>query len=339
MSLVIGLAGTELIAQERIWLKDKQVCGVILFARNIRNREQLEMLISDVRRTRKDLIICVDQEGGRVARCREGFVDLPPLEQIGLLAEKKKLSAAFRACELHAQLMSTDMIATGFDMSFAPVVDLKRGNLAIGNRAFSADPALCAKLSVHYVQAMQASGMAATIKHFPGHGTVKEDTHFDLAVDNRSKESIFKEDLLPFKATVGAGAKAVMTAHVSYPAIDQEAAGYSKIWLQDILRKQLGFKGVIFSDDISMLGGANVGTFAERIERHYAAGCDLILVCQVDATAEVMQQKLGRVANPDLLASLRTKRQAAAKRKLAGKKFQTMQARLAKLLSNVADNC
>jgi beta-N-acetylhexosaminidase len=335
MSLILGLAGTELNAGERTWLKHKHVCGVILFARNIASRTQLESLIADLRRVRKDLIICVDQEGGRVARCREGFITLPPLEQIGLLAERKKLSAAFRACELHAQLMSTDMIATGFDISFAPVVDLKRGNLAIGNRAFSADAALCAKLSVHYVQAMQAAGMAATIKHFPGHGTVKEDTHYDLAIDNRSKDVIFKEDLLPFKATVGAGAKAVMTAHVSYPAVDTEAAGYSKIWLQDILRKQLGFKGVIFSDDISMLGGANVGTLAERIERHYAAGCDVILVCQVDATAEVMQKNLGRIANAELLASLRSKRHAVAKRKLTSKKFAAMQARLETLLSSV----
>ena len=331
MALVIGLAGTTLSAEEAVWLKRKTVAGVILFTRNFESRAQLVDLVSAIRAVRKSLIICVDQEGGRVQRFRAEFVALPPLADIGALYRRRPARAR-RACALHAKLMSIDILASGIDLSFAPVADLARGNLAIGNRAFSDDPRRCAELSTHYAATMQAQGMAATLKHFPGHGSVLPDTHFDLAVDERPASQIFHHDLLPFVTGILAQAKAVMCAHVSYPAICSDAAGYSERWLKHILRAQLGFQGVIFSDDVGMLGGANVGSLAERIERHYRAGCDLILVCSVEATAEVMAEKLGKAAPRALVKSLRASRTGRARRMLGKNKFLAMQSRLAALL-------
>ena len=335
MSLVIGLAGTQLLPSETTWLARKDVAGVILFTRNFESRTQLTQLVAALRAIRKNLIVCVDQEGGRVQRFREGFVDLPALAQIGALYARKP-GAARRACVLHATLMAIDILSTGIDLSFAPVADLKRGNLAIADRAFSEKPEVCAELSILYAATLQAQGMAATLKHFPGHGTVKADTHFDLAVDPRPAPEIFAADLLPFAAGVLAGAKAIMTAHVSYPKVDLEAAGYSKHWLKTLLRGQLGFSGVIFSDDVGMAGGANVGSLHDRIVRHYQAGCDLILVCSAQATMEVMAQgQIGKTAKRALVKTLSGGRVARAKRMVGSAKFAAMQQHLAKLLNPV----
>ncbi len=335
MSLVIGLAGPQLLPSETNWLARKDVAGVILFTRNFASRVQLIELVTAIRAIRKNLIICVDQEGGRVQRFREGFVDLPALAHIGALYALKP-GAARRACVSHATLMAIDILSTGIDLSFAPVADLKRGNLAIADRAFSEKPEVCAELSMLYAATLQAQGMAATLKHFPGHGTVKADTHFDLAVDARCAPEIFATDLLPFAAGVLAGAKAIMTAHVSYPKVDLEAAGYSKYWLKTVLRGQLEFCGVIFSDDVGMAGGANVGSLKDRIVRHYQAGCDLILVCSAQATAEVMALvAIGKPAKRALLKTLRASRVARAKRIVDSAKFVAMQQHLAKLLHPV----
>jgi beta-N-acetylhexosaminidase len=334
MSLVIGIAGLTLAPNEVEWLARKQVAGVILFTRNFANRTQLTALVAAIRDIRKNLIVCVDQEGGRVQRFREGFVALPALAQIGALHARKP-GAARRACMLHAKLMAVDILSTGIDLSFAPVADLARGNLAIGDRAFSDNPEVCAELSTLYAATMQAQGMAATLKHFPGHGSVQEDTHFDLAQDLRPATEIFKADLLPFATGILAEAKAIMTAHVSYPKFDSEAAGYSKLWLNQVLRVQLGFKGVIFSDDVGMAGGANVGTLAERVKRHYRAGCDLILVCSTAATAEVMAQvNIVKSAKRARVKTLRAQRTGRARRMIGGAKFIAMQERLSTLLGN-----
>ncbi len=335
MSLVIGLAGPHLLPNEAEWLARKDVAGVILFTRNFESRAQVTELVSTIRAVRKNLIICVDQEGGRVQRFREGFVDLPALAHIGDLYARKP-GAARRACVLHATLMAIDILSTGIDLSFAPVADLKRGNLAIADRAFSEKPEVCAELTMLYAATLQTQGMAATLKHFPGHGTVKADSHFDLAIDDRSAPEIIAADLLPFAAGILAGAKAIMTAHVSYPKIDVEAAGYSKHWLKTLLREQLEFSGVIFSDDVGMAGGANVGTLKDRVVRHYQAGCDLILVCSAQATMEVMTQAvIGKPAKRALVKTLQGSRVARAKRMIEGAKFAAMQQHLAKLLNPV----
>ncbi len=331
MALIIGLAGETLREDEARWLQRPDICGVILFTRNFSSRTQVQALIADIRAVRADLLVCVDQEGGRVQRFRPGFVDLPALALIGELYQRDPGQARL-ATALHAKLMATDMLAIGVDLSFAPVADLLRGNLAIGNRAFSADPKVCAELATLYAQSMQAVGMAATLKHFPGHGSVLEDTHFDLAVDQRSAPQIFNEDVLPFAMGILAQARAVMTAHVSYPAIDHQAAGYSKRWLLDILRNKLGFEGVIFSDDVGMAGGANVGSLTERIERHYQAGCDIVLVCSAEVTAEVMAGKTMRVLDQRLHRLLAANDVQLAQDRVGSNAFLQWQQRLEALL-------
>jgi beta-N-acetylhexosaminidase len=277
--LVIGIAGKELSAQERDWLQHPACAGVILFTRNFASRAQVAELSLAIREAApRPQLICVDQEGGRVQRFRDGYADLPALENFGRLYVADG-AAALRLAEEHAWLMASEIRATGVDLSFAPVVDLGRGNRAIGNRAFHAEPAIVAEFTRAYVRGMHAAGMAATLKHFPGHGSVLEDTHFDEAIDPRPLDVLQREDLLPFVAGIDAGADAVMMAHVAYPAVAPEPAGYSPRWMQEILRRQMGFRGVIFSDDIGMAAAESAGGVAARIYAHLDAGCDVVLVC------------------------------------------------------------
>ena len=303
--LIIGLSTTELTAAERVQLAAPQVSGVILFKRNFTSRAQVTALIESIRALRGDkFLVSVDQEGGVVQRFREGFTELPALERIGALYDADPQQALARA-EEHAWLMASEMRAIGVDLSFAPVLDLARGNRAIGTRAFDARPDVVSELGLAYARGMRLAGMAATLKHFPGHGSVLEDTHFDRAVDTRSLETIRAEDLLPFADAIIAGAEGVMMGHVAYPQVDAKPAGYSRAWIADILRGELGFKGVVFSDDISMAAGAGEGSIAARIEAHYAAGCDLILACRPEVVDEALAATSGAAPlDPERLASL-----------------------------------
>ena len=284
--LLIGISGKELSAEEREWLQHPACAGVILFTRNFTSRVQVAELSQAIRESApRPQLICVDQEGGRVQRFRDGYAELPSLDHFGRLFEKNAVSA-LRLAEEHAWLMASEIRASGVDLSFAPVVDLGRGNRAIGNRAFHAEPVIVAEFTRAYVRGMHAAGMAATLKHFPGHGSVLEDTHFDAAIDPRSLEELRADDLLPFVAGIDAGADAVMMAHVTYPAVAPEPAGYSPRWMQDILRKEMGFRGVIFSDDIGMAAAESAGGVAARIYAHLDAGCDVVLVCPPVLVAE-----------------------------------------------------
>ncbi|HET6633343.1 MAG TPA: beta-N-acetylhexosaminidase [Rhodanobacteraceae bacterium] len=293
--LIIGLAGTELGADERRWIMAEAVSGVILFTRNVASRRQLEDLVGEIRTLRGDrFLVCIDQEGGRVQRIRGAeFTDLPPLARLGAL-HRRDPAAAIAQCEQHAWLMASEMRALGIDLSFAPVVDLARGNLAIGDRAFDADPAVVGELAQAYVRGMHLAGMAATAKHFPGHGSVREDTHVDLAVDPRPLDALREADLLPFAACFAAGAEAVMLAHVRYPAVDAQPAGYSRVWIEDILRGDYGFEGVVFSDDVAMAAAAPAGALGERIHAHLDAGCDLVLVCKAEWGGAAIEAVSGR---------------------------------------------
>ena len=240
--LMIGIAGTTLAPEEKDWIRAPMVCGVILFTRNFSSRDQLVALCNDIRAARAgEFLIAVDQEGGPVQRFREGFM----------------------ACEI---------LALGIDLSFAPCIDLKRGNRAIGVRAFHDDPAVVAAFAAAYVRGMHKAGMAATLKHFPGHGSVLEDTHFDVAVDPRRFDVIEREDLYPFSAGIAAQAEAVMMAHVTYPEVAPEPAGYSPHWIRNILQRQLGFTGIVFSDDIGMAAAESAGGIKARIDAHLDAG-------------------------------------------------------------------
>ncbi|MBS0456166.1 MAG: beta-N-acetylhexosaminidase [Proteobacteria bacterium] len=303
--LVIGIAGTTLAAAERDWLQHPWVGGVILFTRNFASRAQVTELCAEIRAAApRPQLLCVDQEGGRVQRFREGFAALPPLEGFGRLFAKDA-AAALALAEEHAWLMASQIRALDVDLSFAPVADLGRGNRAIGNRAFSPDPHIVAAFTRAYVRGMHAAGMAATLKHFPGHGSVLEDTHHDSASDPRTLDVLRGEDLLPFVAGIDAGAEAVMLAHVTYPNVAPEPAGYSPRWLRDILRTEMGFAGVAFSDDIGMAAAHSAGGVGARIDAHLDAGCDAVLVCAPELVPDALAAMAHRAApRADALASL-----------------------------------
>ena len=295
--LVIGVAGTELTAQERDWLQHDACAGVILFTRNFASKAQVAELSQAIREAApRPQLVCVDQEGGRVQRFRDGYATLPPLEGFGRLFAQDR-EAALKLAEEHAWLMASEVQASGVDLSFAPVVDLGRGNRAIGNRAFSEDPHIVAEFTRAYVRGMHAAGMAATLKHFPGHGSVLEDTHFDDAVDPRSLDDIRALDLVPFVAGIEAKADAVMMAHVVYPAVAPEPAGYSRRWIEEILRDEMGFRGVVFSDDIGMAAAFSAGGVKQRIHDHLDAGCDVVLVCSPKLVEESLKAVEGRALN------------------------------------------
>ncbi len=304
--LIIGIQGTRLAAHEREWIEIPQVSGVILFKRNFASRAQVTALIAELRELRGDaFLISVDQEGGPVQRFREGFTRLPALARLGELYDRDA-QAALALAEEHAWLMATEMRAIDVDISFAPVVDLLRGNRAIGERALHAQPAAVSALGLAYLRGMRLAGMAATIKHFPGHGSVLEDTHVDNAADLRSLDELRRDDLLPFADAIAAGAEAVMMAHVAYPQIDVQPAGYSRIWIEDILRGEFGFRGVVFSDDISMAAAESAGGIEARIAAHHAAGCDLILVCKPEIAPAALQAVRGaQPCDPARVATLR----------------------------------
>ena len=302
--LVIGVAGTELTAQERDWLQHDAVAGVILFKRNFASRDQVADLSAAIRAAApRPQLVCVDQEGGRVQRFRDGYSDLPPLQRFGELYAGDP-QAALALAEEHAWLMASEIRASGVDLSFAPVVDLARGNRAIGDRAFSDDPQVVAAFTRAYVRGMHSVGMAATLKHFPGHGTVLEDTHFDDAVDPRPLDTLRAEDLVPFVAGIEAGADAVMMAHVAYPQVAPEPAGYSRRWIEEILRAEMGFRGVVFSDDIGMAAAFSAGGVRSRIDAHLDAGCDVVLVCHPELVEESLRAVEGRALNTAALAGL-----------------------------------
>ena len=302
--LVIGVAGTELTAQERAWLQHDAVAGVILFKRNFASRQQVADLSAAIRAAApRPQLVCVDQEGGRVQRFRDGDSELPPLQRFDAIYHRDP-AAALALAEEHAWLMASEIRASGVDLSFAPVVDLARGNRAIGDRAFSDDPQVVAAFTRAYVRGMHSVGMAATLKHFPGHGTVLEDTHFDDAVDPRPLETLRAQDLVPFAAGIEAGADAVMMAHVAYPAVAPEPAGYSPRWIGEILRDEMGFRGVVFSDDIGMAAAYSAGGIKARVDAHLDAGCDVVLVCHPQLVDESLRAVEGRRLNTAALTGL-----------------------------------
>jgi beta-N-acetylhexosaminidase len=304
--LIVGISGPELLPGERGWLTAHGVCGVILFARNFASRQQVQALIESIREVAgEDFLVCVDQEGGRVQRFREGFTALPPLRRLGEIHDTDP-SEAVRLTEEHAWVMASEMRAIGVDFSFAPVVDLDRGNEAIGSRALHADPDVASELAQAYVRGMHLGGMAAVLKHFPGHGSVVADTHKAMAIDPRSFEAIAASDLRPFVAGIESRAEAVMMAHVVYPAVDEQPAGYSHYWIGDVLRGQLGFRGVVFGDDISMAAATSVGGVRARVAANLDAGCDLVLACFADVVEEAIAAVRDRpLATAERIASLR----------------------------------
>jgi beta-N-acetylhexosaminidase len=288
-SLMLDIAGTWLTAEDRQLLRQPQVGGLILFARNIESPQQVRELSMAVRAVRPDVLLAVDQEGGRVQRLRQGFIRLPAMAAIAQCAAAEQLA------EHCGWLMATEVLAVGLDLSFAPVLDLDfQRSKVVGSRSFNGDPQRAAVLAGAFIRGMQAAGMAATGKHFPGHGWAEADSHVAIPVDERSLDEIRGADLLPFKL-LSKQLAAVMPAHVIYPQVDALPAGFSRRWLQDILRGELQFSGVIFSDDLSMAGAHVVGDAASRIEAALSAGCDMGLVCNDRGAAELALSALQRL--------------------------------------------
>lgn len=283
--VMIDLEGHDLSPLDKEKINHPNTGALILFARNYDNPAQIQALIKTIRAARKgDILVAVDQEGGRVQRFKTGFTRLPPAI---CYAEKPVLA------EAAGWLMAAEVLAVGVDFSFAPVLDVDCGvSEIIGNRSFSLDPEQAGQLAAAFVTGMRSAGMAATGKHFPGHGAVAADSHLALPVDTRPLAEIRARDLLPFRMLVEQGLEAIMPAHVVYTQVDDMPAGFSKIWLQRILRRELGFDGAIFSDDLSMQGAAGVGDFLNRAQLAQQAGCDMLLVCNNPAAAEQVLDKL-----------------------------------------------
>ncbi|MDX1489847.1 MAG: beta-N-acetylhexosaminidase [Pseudohongiellaceae bacterium] len=276
--LMLDLEGLALSAQERDLLANPHVGGVILFARNFANPQQLLQLTAAIRECAPDILIAVDQEGGRVQRLRNGYTRLPPMMRLADCWKVDKEKALLEAVEC-GWLMASEVLASGIDISFAPVLDIESGiSQVIGDRAFGHNAEQVITLASAFMSGMRDAGMATTGKHFPGHGSVAADSHVDLPIDPRPLEEIRANDLQAFKACIDQ-LDAVMPAHVIYSAVDQHCAGFSPYWLQTILRAELGFDGVIFSDDLAMAGAASVGPVERRVDAALEAGCDMVLVC------------------------------------------------------------
>ena len=296
--LLIGLDGLEVSLEERDWLRHPAVGGVVLFTRNYEDTSQLkELTASIVETAERDLLICVDHEGGRVQRFRKDFTRLPPLSILGRMFAESPAMACDYAYR-HGRVMATELLICGVDMSFAPVLDIGLRSEVIGDRAFAANPADIIELARAYIGGMHDAGMCATGKHFPGHGSVEADSHTDDVSDPRPLEQIEVTDLAPFAALAGE-LDALMMAHVLYPAVDQLPAGYSPFWIKTMLRQRLAYQGTVFSDDLGMFAAEIAGSLAERVRISLEAGCDSALVCHPDDVRKLLSESDAAYANAD----------------------------------------
>ena len=290
--LIIDIAGTSLTAIDRQRLAHPLVGGLILFARNFTSRAQLCALCAAIKRVRTDLLICVDHEGGRVQRFKtDGFTHLPPMRALGeMWMGKAGAMDATQAASACGYVLGAELRACGVDLSFTPVLDLDypapapqgSRSAVIGDRAFHADARVVSLLAKSLMHGLLQSGMANCGKHFPGHGFVQADSHVDIPVDRRSRKAILTDDAAPYR-WLSTPLASVMPAHVIYPKVDHRPAGFSRIWLEDILRGQLGFGGAIFSDDLSMAGARVIDgqsvTYTQAALAALQAGCDMVLLC------------------------------------------------------------
>jgi len=304
--VMVDIQGMRLTDEDRERLLNPLVGGVILFARNFESREQLTKLTRQIHRLKKPrLLIAVDHEGGRVQRFRtDGFTALPAMAQLGKLWMTEPLRAMSTATSV-GLVLGAELRACGVDLSFTPVLDLDYGvSEVIGNRAFHRDPRVVAMLARALVQGMALMGMGACGKHFPGHGAVIQDSHHEIPVDPRSLTRILKEDAAPYAWLGNLVIPSVMPAHVIYPKVDDQPAGFSSRWIGEILRQRLGYDGVVFSDDLTMEGARVAGDITARAQAALAAGCDMVLVCNRPDLADELLQRLTHTSEVDSVARI-----------------------------------
>ncbi|WP_229667846.1 beta-N-acetylhexosaminidase [Oceanisphaera marina] len=325
---ILDVNSYELDGEERELLAHPAVGGVIFFSRNYHDRGQLSALVKAIRAVKPGLLITVDHEGGRVQRFRDGFFPLPAPGRLAQYSGSDKITLLQDA----GWLMAAELSAHDIDLSFAPVLDLERGSEVIGDRSFGADPDAVINHARAYIQGMHSAGMAAVAKHFPGHGSVRADSHKESPVDSRDFNDIAQADMVPFKTLIGEGlVQGMMPAHVIYSAVDAQPAGFSAFWLKQILRQQLGFNGLIFSDDLTMEGAAVAGSYAERAHCALQAGCDLLLACNHRAGAVEIIDALPHDVQRDV-SSLQSRNRAAGNDLYRSRRWQEASERMRRLV-------
>jgi beta-N-acetylhexosaminidase len=315
--VVIDVSGTALTDDDRRRLLHPLTGGVILFTRNYTSAEQLQELTGEIHALREPtLIICVDHEGGRVQRFRPGFTALPAMRALGAAWEENAQHGKHLAKEA-GLVLAAELRAHGVDLSFTPVLDIDHGNSSvIGDRSFHDNPQAVAELATALMHGLKQGGMSAVGKHFPGHGHVRADSHLELPVDDRDYAALRASDLVPFVRLIDEGLPAIMPAHVVYPRVDERPAGFSSVWLKSILREELRFDGLIFSDDLSMEGAAVAGGIVERTHAALDAGCDMVLVCNNPAAVDELYAKFTFATPPVTLVRLARLHGRAAARSL-----------------------
>lgn len=290
---MLDVAGLALTEEERQRLCHPLVGGVILFARNFSNSQQLAALTAEIHALReRPLIIAVDHEGGRVQRFRsDRFTRIPPMRCLGRLWEQDHV-VALESSRAAGYVLAAELLAHGVDLSFTPVLDLDYGcSRVVGDRAFHRDPQVVGALAQSLMSGMAEAGMGCVGKHFPGHGFAEADSHVEIPVDERDFNAIWAEDIAPYRDRLGSALSGVMPAHVIYRRVDANPAGFSSFWLQDVLRGRVGFQGVIFSDDLTMEGASVAGDILGRASAAYTAGCDIVLVCnRPDLAADLLDR-------------------------------------------------
>lgn len=296
---MVDVEGTSLTPQDIALLEQPAAGAVILFSRNHQSRQQVSDLVADIKARRTpSLLVAVDQEGGRVQRFRDGFTILPPARAYGRAYDESPEKGE-RIAEAAGTLMAAEILRTGIDVSFAPVLDIANpGSKVIGERGFHSDPEIISILAGAFIRGMNSAGMSATGKHFPGHGGVTGDSHDHMPIDDRTLDQITGCDLLPYTRLVNQ-LGGIMTAHVAFPQIDSAAPTFSRFWLNQVLRKQLGFKGLVLSDDLSMKGAHTAGNPLQRTRQALQAGCDMALICNDPHSAMEVVCQLGSSVSVD----------------------------------------
>lgn len=296
---MLDLEGLEVTTEEKEILQHPATGGVILFSRNFESADQVEALVAQIHRLRSpELLIAVDQEGGRVQRFKEGFTRLPPAARFGQSFDHDH-KRALTITQETGWLMAAELRAVGIDFSFAPVLDLDFGvSSVIGDRAFHKKPDAISQLAHAWMKGTHEAGMPSVGKHFPGHGGVEADSHKALPVDTRNFTEIERQDLVPFRNMIKYGLDAVMPAHVIYENVAPDLAGFSSFWLKNVLRERLSFQGVIFSDDLTMAAAEEAGCYADRARKALEAGCDMVLVCNNPEGAIEVLESLSNYSNP-----------------------------------------